>query len=113
MKTRGFWSVNQRLGNIVIILRSFIKTRKKVSVLEVGCGYGIAMNELKEKFPELNVVGMNYRKYPEQIKGLKYIYGDAGKKIHLPNNSIDLIYSIATLHSLEIKLNFLRKLSEY
>ncbi|MBI4451581.1 class I SAM-dependent methyltransferase [Candidatus Woesearchaeota archaeon] len=97
MKSRGLWSVQRRLGNIVPLLKVRAKSRRKIIVLEVGCGYGRAMQQLGQRIPQLRVIGMNIKQYAQQLPGQKYIYGDAGKRIPLPSNSVDFIYSIATL----------------
>jgi len=106
MKTRGLYSVNQRLGNIVPFIKNIVKERKKIVVLEIGCGYGNAMKQLKQKIPQIKIIGMNFRKYKKQIKNQKYIYGDAGKKIPLKSNSVDFIYLIATLQFVKNKAKF-------
>jgi len=109
MRTRGLWSVKNRLGSIMPVLRQFLKEKSKVRVLELGCGYGRAMLQLKQKLPDLEIIGMNLQEYPEQHKEFRYIYGDAGRKIPLPDNSINFIYSIAAIHFVKDKAKFIEE----
>lgn len=96
MKTRGLWSVEKRLGKVIKIIKEKSSGRKDFFILEIGCGYGMAMKQLQEIFPHVKIIGMNVKQYKEQIAGQNYVYGNAGNCIPLQSNHVDFIYSIAT-----------------
>lgn len=109
MITRGLSDVVHSLGDIRAFIRERLENNDNVRVLEIGCGIGNALVELKEEFPQLQCWGFNKHPFPCQNKmeGVHYIYGDAGVHIPLDDNSVDFIYSINTIQFIEDKLGLL------
>jgi len=73
------------------------------SVLDVGCGKGFLLYEMKLLLPDLNISGIDVSEYAvlhckEELKDNIQI----GNAINLPfeDNSFDLIFSLNTLHNL-------------
>lgn len=75
-------------------------------ILDVGCGKGYLLKELKSKIKGLNVVGFDISKYAidnshEDIK--KYLYvQSAQSEFNYKDNYFDLVISLGTLHNLEL-----------
>ena len=70
----------------------YIKNNKIESILEIGCGTGILLNELKKFFPQIQMTGLEplksgYEKYQE-ISILK-----KNNKINIVNGMIENYYS--------------------
>ena len=76
-------------------------------ILDVGCGKGYLLLEIKNILPDIKVFGTDISHYAKnhshnEIK--KYIkVFDASRKIDFKKNYFDLVISINTLHNLEIK----------
>ena len=95
MKTRGLFYVRRYLGtDIVDRIQSYATGRSNCVVLEVGCGVGNALAELKQIVPQIRAIGMNLKRVPRQIISLECVYGNAGERIPLDSNTVDYIYSI-------------------
>jgi SAM-dependent methyltransferase len=105
LRTRGLSEVNKRLGDISEIVNSFSAPQ----VLEVGCGYGHAIRDLAQQCPRARIRGMNLKRYPEQLPNQEYIYGDASVEIPLPDDSIDLVYSIVTIYFMPDRARFIEE----
>jgi len=73
------------------------------SVLDVGCGKGFLLYEMKLLLPDLNITGIDVSEYAvlHCKEELKYNI-QIGNAINLPfeDNSFDLIFSLNTLHNL-------------
>jgi SAM-dependent methyltransferase len=108
-------------------------------VLEVGCGYGVAMHQLKAiaTFREkIRIGGMNLKphhgdsafacaaalddglisssdiEYLERNNMLPvYVHGDAGEKLPLPDDRVDFAYSICAVPFFNDKMHFLQELN--
>ena len=76
------------------------------SVLDVGCGKGYLLYEIKKINPKINIIGFDISKYAiknshPQIK--KYLFNHNAKdKFKFRSNQFDLTISLATLHNLKI-----------
>lgn len=75
-------------------------------VLDIGCGKGFLMYELKKKLKNIDIVGIDISKYAKkntlkEIKSNIQIY-DARKKLKFKDNFFDLVISINTLHNFKI-----------
>jgi len=74
-------------------------------ILDVGCGKGYLLHEFKELLPQAEVVGLDISTYAlENAKQEVKPYLMQGNATQLPfaDNHFDLVYSITTLHNLEI-----------
>ncbi len=82
------------------------KLTNRSKILDVGCGKGYLLYEIKKILPKLKVVGFDISKYgiknshPE-IK--KYLFNhDVRKKTKFKNKEFDLVISLGCLHNLMI-----------
>ncbi|OUW67183.1 MAG: SAM-dependent methyltransferase [Flavobacteriaceae bacterium TMED200] len=75
-------------------------------VLDVGCGKGFLLLELKKILPELSIVGFDISEYainnlPDELKSSCFIY-DAKNKFKFKENEFNLVISINTIHNLKL-----------
>ena len=84
-------------------------------ILDLGCGKGYLLYEIKKQLTKINITGLDISRYAiknskKEIK--KFIsYGDLNKKLNFTDKSFDLVISINTLHNLKIQ-NLINCLSE-
>lgn len=104
----------------VPIAKKLIKKYKlsnRSSLLDVGCGKGFLLFEIKKLLPGIKIEGLDISSYaikksPKTIQ--KYLKtGNAGKKFKFKNKQFDLAISLGCVHNLEINhiKIFLRELS--
>ena len=78
----------------------------KSAILDLGCGKGYLLYEIKKILPNIKVLGYDYSNYAinnskEEIK--KYLkIKDIRKKLGFKNNQFDLVVSMGTLHNFEL-----------
>lgn len=91
------------------VAKKFIKTFKltnKSKVLDVGCGMGHLLYEIKKQLPQVTIKGFDISKYglkhaKEEIR--KYLsLRRAQDKYPFEDKEFDLVFSINTLHNLPI-----------
>jgi len=133
-KTRGIKSVKRKIGDITKIVDSLLKDKKKIHILELGVGRGNALMALAKRYgKKVKLSGINLKKghgtdsrkdfitnalsFSVIKKGdlskisLPYVYFcDAGKKIPLPSNSVDFMYSITTFFFIPNKAHAIEEL---
>ncbi len=134
-KTRGLKSVKVKIGDITRDIDEILARKKKIKILELGVGFGNALMGLSKKYGKARVelIGMNLKKEhgirtrkdfvknalnfrvikKSDIKRIALphiIYGDAGKRIPLKDNSIDFIYSITTFFFIPNKAHAIEEL---
>lgn len=79
------------------------KLKNNMKVLDVGCGKGFLLHDLKQELPSLNVYGLDISKYalqkalPDVRKNCKL---GSAEKLPFKSNYFDLVISINTLHNL-------------
>ncbi len=136
-KNRPLRAVHYRLGRVDELIHKIIEEQGSAKVLKVGCGFGLPMLELKKKFgSQLQITGINKdQKFNLPKKALwegvrklcffpwvplfyerrygfpNYINCDASLDLPFPDNSFDLVYSIATTFFLTDKLHFLQEVN--
>jgi len=77
------------------------------SILDLGCGKGFLLYEMKKILKDLKVYGLDISKYAiknskkELRKSLRH--GDLNKKLPYKGKKFDLVISINTLHNLKIE----------
>jgi ubiquinone/menaquinone biosynthesis C-methylase UbiE len=81
----------------------YYKLNSNSSILDIGCGKGFMLYEIKKKLPNIKIKGIDISKYAinnakEEVK--KYLQIGNASKLEFDDNSFDLITSIVTLHNL-------------
>ncbi len=84
-------------------------------ILDLGCGKGYLLYEIKKILKNIKIVGVDISKYAiknskkEITSQLSYL--DLNKKINFEDKSFDLVISIMTLHNLKI-VNLIDRLKD-
>jgi len=130
-RLRGLNEAKGRIGDIEKFVNDLLKNKDKIRILEVGCGYGRILLELKKVFGNKIITeGINLEKewnkelckkfgIKEKIftkkeinKNLPKIHIlDVGKKIPLSSNKYDLIISQASVQYIGNKALFLEEVN--
>jgi len=82
------------------------KLQNKSKILDLGCGKGFLLYEIKKILPEINIKGIDISNYglknsKKEIR--KFLFkGDLKKKLKFKSKEFDFVFSINTLHNLEI-----------
>lgn len=90
---------------------------EQASVLDIGCGKGFLLSELKKQRPDLKVQGIDVSSYAIEnaspdIKS--FLKQGSAETLNERENSFDLVVSLNTLHNLELPelVTALRKMQE-
>jgi sporadic carbohydrate cluster protein (TIGR04323 family) len=80
---------------------------EKSKILDIGCGKGYLLYEIKKILKKINIYGLDISKYAKnnakkEIKKSIKIY-DVNNKLKFEDKFFDLVISINTLHNLKIK----------
>lgn len=72
------------------------------SVLDIGCGKGFLLYDLKQIIPDLKISGIDISQYAiehakEEVK--QFLEQGFAQKLPYPNQSFDLVLSINTIHN--------------
>ena len=87
-------------------LISYYKLKESSKILDVGCGKGFLLFEIKKIIPNIKVFGFDISKYSiknakEEIK--KNLFVNRAEQVYpFDNKNFDLVLSINTLHNLKI-----------
>lgn len=96
----GYWT------NVAKKILKNYKLKKNANLLDIGCGKGFLIYELKKLRPDLNIFGADLSSYALKHaigkKIIKYIKHKAQKKFNFNSNYFDLVLSLGTLHNLKI-----------
>ena len=105
----------KRISNVVVNISKKIsdKNKKKISILDFGCGSMEVSKKLKKKKFIKNIIGTDIFHYNYEEKDIKYI--QKNKFFQSKNNKFDLVISIDVLHHIGIENShkILNKLSKY
>lgn len=106
MKTRNLDTLKKQIGDVESFIRHRLIVQNRVTVLEVGCGLGVALSELADIFPQVSFYGINIKHYNGQIErpNITYLYGDAGQKIALGDDTVDFAFSQQTIQFIPNKI---------
>ncbi|WP_035587181.1 class I SAM-dependent methyltransferase [Hippea jasoniae] len=114
---KNFWDGDRRYGyggykydgRWQIVAKDLIEEydlKDGCRILDVGCGKGFLLYELKKLLPSAEVAGFDISKYAidnakEEIRDNLFVY-DAADVYPFGDNEFDLVISITTLHNLKI-----------
>jgi len=130
-RNRGLKELTKRIGNILPYIERSFEAKKRIRVLEVGCGYGKTLLELRKKYGNrIQTYGINYENdwdisliklfgldqklfSKEEIdRNLPHLsIADAGKRIPYQSNYFDFIFSQATTQYIADKSHFLEEVN--
>lgn len=96
-------------GRLTGLAKKIIKTYRlsnSSSILDVGCGKGYLLYEIRKILPDIKLIGFDISSYAlknskKEIKKNIYNY-DAKKKFKYKNNYFDLVISFGTLHNFKL-----------
>ena len=103
----GGFNYNPKYWKSVILdLKKYWKLNSKSSVLDVGCGKGFFLYDLKKKIPNIRIAGLDISKYAikngkKEVK--KFLKVGSADKLPFKDNSFDYVISINTIHNLPQK----------
>lgn len=95
-------------GRWIPIAKKIIKKYKlnnNSKVVDLGCGKGFLLKDLKDLLPGINVVGLDISAYAiknRTDKSIKIIKGDMRKKLPFKNKEFDLAISINCVHNYDL-----------
>ena len=102
----GYKYIPGRWKNVAIKIIEKFKLKNNSYILDVGCGKGFLLYEIKKILPNIKIVGIDISNYgiknskPEIRKFL--FKKDIRKTFKYKKKEFDLVLSINTLHNLEI-----------
>ena len=108
-RSYGYGGYKYIPGRWTPVAKKIIKTYKldnNSKILDVGCGKGFLLYEIKKILPKIKVTGIDISNYgiknsKKEIK--KYLFKkDIRTSLRYKSNQFDLVFSINTLHNLEI-----------
>ena len=99
----GYTYIPGRWEKVAKQMDKYYRIKRGAMVLDIGCGKGYLLFDLKKIRPDIEVYGIDISKYAienskEEIKD-RLIVGSA-TKLPWEDNTFDLIISITTLHNL-------------
>ena len=105
----GYKYIPGRWNGVAKKLIKLFKLNNKSKILDVGCGKGFLLYEIKKILPKIRIEGLDISNYGiknSKIEIKQYLkIHNIEKKLKYKPKSFDLVFSINTLHNL--KINFL------
>ncbi len=103
----GYKYIEGRWEKVVKALIKDYDLTNNSKILDVGCGKGYLLFDLKKELKEIEIHGYDISEYAiknchHEIKENLFVH-DASKKLKFPDNYFDLVISLGTLHNLEIQ----------
>tara|TARA_B100001540_G_scaffold314816_1_gene340579 strand:- start:2182 stop:2844 length:663 start_codon:yes stop_codon:yes gene_type:complete len=102
----GYKYIADRWKSVALKLIKLYKLTNKSKILDVGCGKGFLLYEIKQILPKINITGIDISSYglkKSKKEITKYLFKkDIRKSLNFKSNQFDLVFSINTLHNLEI-----------
>ena len=102
----GYKFIPGRWSGVAKNLIRRYKLNNNSKILDVGCGKGYLLYEIKKILPLISIKGFDISKYaidnaPKDLKKDLFV-ADVKKKIKFKKNFFDLVISIGCFHNLEI-----------
>lgn len=88
------------------VVKTFVKhwnLKKRYKILDIGCGKGFMLYDLKKTLPGLNLTGIDISRYAiknAHPKIKKNVFVSNAKKLPFKDKSFDIVISINTIHNL-------------
>ena len=102
----GFYYNKRFWSKVVKDFKKYYKLKNNMSVLDVGCGKGFTLVDLKKLMPKIKIRGIDISKYAiknSHKKVKKYLDVGCCSKLPYKDNSFDLVLAINTIHNLNKK----------
>ena len=102
----GYKYIKDRWKSVAVKIIKTYKLSNKSKILDVGCGKGFLLYEIKKILPRIKTIGIDISTYglknsKEEIR--KFLFkADLKKRLKFRNKEFDFVFSINTLHNLEI-----------
>ena len=102
----GYKYIKDRWKSVAIKIKKKYKLSNKSKILDVGCGKGFLLYEIKKILPGIQITGIDISTYglknsKKEIR--KFLFkADLKKKLNFKTKEFDFVFSINTLHNLEI-----------
>ena len=102
----GYKFIDGRWSSVAKKIIKFYKLNNKSKILDVGCGKGYLLYEIKKILPKIKIAGFDISKYgirnsKKEIKKYLFVHR-AQDKFPYKNKTFDLVFSIHCLHNLQI-----------
>jgi len=99
----GFIYNKKYWSKVVVDFKNYWKLTSKNSLLDVGCGKGFMLYDLKKIIPSIKIAGIDISKYAiknacSSVK--KFLKIGNAKKMSFADKSFDYVISINTIHNL-------------
>ncbi len=100
----GGYRYDGRWGVVAAALLERYQLRPDAAILDVGCGKGFLLHELKLRLPQARVSGFDISDYglanaKEEVRPFLFTH-DAGQPYPFADAEFDLVISLGTLHNL-------------
>jgi len=102
-------------------IKSYLEKKEIQSILEIGSGTGVLLNELKKHYPQIKMTGLEpfqsghekFRRIFENIKSNKLNIVNKGIEEFNTNEKFDLIFSINVLEHVKDYEKYIEKTCEF
>jgi sporadic carbohydrate cluster protein (TIGR04323 family) len=106
----GYGGYKYKYGYHLKVAKKLIddyKLSNNSKILDVGCGKGFLLFEIKKILPKINIIGLDISSYAiknskKEIRSNLRVY-DCRKKLNYEDNYFDLVISINTLHNFKLQ----------
>ena len=113
----GYKYISNYLTPLAKKIIKIYKLNNKSKILDIGCGKGFLLYEIKKILPQISISGFDISRYainkcPREIRNFLKVF-DAKKKFNYKNKQFDLAMSLGCIHNLEIHdiKNFLSEIT--